>query len=109
MHLHVTQEFLWNDWPDTPKILVNWKKVCLPKKLGGLGIRNIRLMNEAKLSKRGWKLLYERLVMWAQIISRKCIKDRNLFGISLRRNSTVLWQSILKGLGVYVWPGMEDW
>ncbi|GAV85045.1 hypothetical protein CFOL_v3_28485, partial [Cephalotus follicularis] len=49
--------FLWNDWPDAHKIhLVNWETVCKQKNFGGLGIRNMRVVNEAALAKLGWQI-----------------------------------------------------
>ncbi|KAK2642352.1 hypothetical protein Ddye_024115 [Dipteronia dyeriana] len=36
--------------------LVKWDTVCLPKKLGGLGIRKMKLMNQSLLAKIGWRL-----------------------------------------------------
>lgn len=37
--------------------LLSWKKVCLPKREGGLGIRASEEMNKALLAKIGWRLL----------------------------------------------------
>ena len=37
--------------------LVLWEQICKPKKEGGLGIRKVRLMNEALLVKIVFKML----------------------------------------------------
>ena len=43
---------LWGGIGDEPKFhLVKWATVCSPISLGGLGIRNVRLFNEALLGK----------------------------------------------------------
>ena len=46
------RNFLWGNFGDDPKIhLVKWDIVCSPISSGGLGIRKIRLFNEALLGK----------------------------------------------------------
>lgn len=36
--------------------LVTWKNVCKPKKLGGLGLKNIRTLNKTLLAKQIWEM-----------------------------------------------------
>lgn len=37
-------------------LAVSWDKCCLPIKMGGLGIKNLVLLNKALLGKLAWKL-----------------------------------------------------
>ena len=55
--------------------LVRWKTVCLEKRKGGLGVRNLSVMDKALLCK--WSLLYanERETLWKQVISEKYGED----------------------------------
>ena len=55
--------------------LVRWKTVCLEKRKGGLGVRNLSVMNKVLLCK--WSLLYanERETLWKQVISEKYGED----------------------------------
>jgi hypothetical protein len=41
-----------------------WDSLCLPKDLGGLGLRKIREVNLALISKLGWKLLNNSKSLW---------------------------------------------
>lgn len=51
------RSFLWNDLEECCKYhLVNWKIVCLSKKKGGLGIKDIRLHDFALFGKWLWRL-----------------------------------------------------
>jgi hypothetical protein len=44
--------FLWFGTADSHKPgLVNWKKVCKPKNVGGLGIRNLHVWNQSVVGK----------------------------------------------------------
>lgn len=45
---NISRKFLWNGKKDgKTKGKINWKKVCQPKNLGGLGIRNLQILNNA--------------------------------------------------------------
>ena len=43
----------------------------LGKKKGGLGVRNLALMNKALLSKWNWRFAIEKEAFWKQVISLK--------------------------------------
>lgn len=48
----ITRSFVWNDAPDHRKIhLINWETMSMPKKFGGLGIRQTRAANDAFICK----------------------------------------------------------
>ena len=50
--------FLWSGSIDDRKlVMVPWKCYCQPISEGGLGIKRLRLLNAAMLSKITWKLI----------------------------------------------------
>ena len=52
--------------------LVRWNMVCLEKRKGGLGVRNLSLINIALLSKWNWWYVNERgAPPWKQLINQK--------------------------------------
>ena len=54
------RNFLWGSESDNRKIAwVSLEKICLPKESGGLGIKDIRVFNEALLSKWRWLLFHQ--------------------------------------------------
>ena len=55
--------------------LVKWAVVCSHKKKGGLGIRNLSILNRALLCKWSWRFVVERDSFWKLIISRKFGKE----------------------------------
>lgn len=85
------RRFLWGEKDGERKVhYVAWDQVCLPKECGGLGIRNLSLLNEAALSKLGWNLLKHEDGLWQQILYSKY--GSNAF--SCKSNASHLWRGI---------------
>ncbi|PNX67524.1 ribonuclease H, partial [Trifolium pratense] len=54
----IQREFLWGGCRGTKRVnWIKWDTVCLPKKKGGLGVRDVRLVNISLLTKWRWRLL----------------------------------------------------
>ncbi len=58
--------------------LAKWEHVCRPKLQGGLGIRNIRAMNEALLMKHLWKFYCIDPLPWVKLVKLLHYKRRTL-------------------------------
>ena len=57
---------------DEPKFhFVKWATICTPIALGGMGIRKVRLFNEALLEKCLWRFGMKRVALWRQVIEVK--------------------------------------
>ncbi|XP_077225916.1 uncharacterized protein LOC143859117 [Tasmannia lanceolata] len=66
----IQRRFLWGGNEDKRGIaLVKWEEVCVPIKLGGLGIRRIRDFNHALLGKCLWRFGDEHDRWWVKVIS----------------------------------------
>ena len=64
------QNFLWGLGKDGKKVAwVAWEKVCNSREKGGLGIKDIRLFNDALLGKWIWRI--QSVEMWKEIIESK--------------------------------------
>ncbi|KAK1285493.1 hypothetical protein QJS10_CPB20g00703 [Acorus calamus] len=66
----IRRRFLWQGAHEGPRKphLVAWSTVCLRKEDGGLGILDLRDMNEALLSKWLWRWLCQPEHTWATIV-----------------------------------------
>jgi len=47
--------------------LVSWNKICKIKKVGGLGLRKIEIVNSVFLKKLTWKLFHEQNLLVKQM------------------------------------------
>ncbi|XP_020086093.1 uncharacterized protein LOC109708688 [Ananas comosus] len=57
--------------------LVTWEHVCRPKKLGGLGIRSLRIMNLALLMKVLWNFYTYHNLPWVKLLMQKHYRYRH--------------------------------
>ena len=76
-------------------VLKAWDSICLPKDLGGLGIRKMREVNLALISKLGWKLLCKVDMMWVSQLRGKYLFSNSFLSPSLS-SSSCPWKGILK-------------
>lgn len=66
------RDFLWDSSTDKKKInWIDWERVNKPNKLGGLGIRNIKAINKALLSKWSWRYSQEKEAVCRLVIQYK--------------------------------------
>ncbi|MCH84701.1 putative ribonuclease H protein [Trifolium medium] len=70
--VRVQRNFLWGGLSKRRRISwVKWTDICKPKKDGGLGIRDIRLVNLSLLAKWRWKLFLEEEEVWRNVLEAK--------------------------------------
>lgn len=68
----LTRKFVWGSTEDQNKVhLVSWDQVCQPKEIGGLGLKGLRLMNEAFMLKICWGPLTQHNALWTRVICAK--------------------------------------
>lgn len=92
----LNRNFLWGQKEDKNRIhLVKWKKVCKPKKFGGLGIRACDDNNKAIITKLGWRVISENDSLWIKVLKNKYKIPPNL-----------RWKKE-KG-GSHIWRGIRD-
>jgi hypothetical protein len=91
----IQRDFFWGGLSCKRKLCwVKWEDICKPKKEGGLGVKNLRLMNLSLLAKWRWKLLREDDEIWKKVIMAKY--GRNVVGevrldVGGGRNSDSPW------------------
>jgi len=70
--VRIQREFLWGGVEGGRKFCwVKWSKVCQPKARGGLGIRDVKLVNLSLLAKWIWRLLQGGGALWKEVLQEK--------------------------------------
>ena len=96
----IQRDFLWGGGASQSKPhLVNWCIVCMEKKDGGLGIRNLSRLNKAFLGKWCWRFASEQDSLWKQVIVRKFGEEDGHWcpGDSRESHGVGLWKVIRNG------------
>ncbi|KAJ1411818.1 Ribonuclease H-like superfamily [Sesbania bispinosa] len=93
------RRFLWaGKDKDRFHALVSWNWVTSDKNFGGLGVRDLRLMNTALLGKLIWSMLYENHKPWVQVFSSKYLKSGSMLNAFLVPNCSPTWRSVVLAL-----------
>ncbi|WMV15559.1 hypothetical protein MTR67_008944 [Solanum verrucosum] len=65
--------FFWQGNEDKRKYhLVKWEEMNISKKIGGVGIRNMKFQNHSLMMKWLWKFAYAENSLWKEVIAAKC-------------------------------------
>jgi hypothetical protein len=74
--IKIQRVFLWAGLSKHSKTCwVKWDVICKPKKEGGLGVRNLRLVNVSLLAKWKWKLLSRDDELWKDVVVARYGRD----------------------------------
>ncbi|MCI10640.1 LINE-1 reverse transcriptase like, partial [Trifolium medium] len=115
----IQRKFLWSGNSGTNKIAwVSWADICRKKECGGLGIRNLRLVNISLLTKWRWRLLSTHDLLWAKVLKAKygaqIVTTPDLRRWGDVKHSSLWWKDIcrlgeLKGIegGDWCWDIMR--
>ncbi|KAK1441015.1 hypothetical protein QVD17_06851 [Tagetes erecta] len=90
------RKFLWGNNDHTRcHAKVAWKKVCLPKSEGGLGIRRIGDMNKALMISHIWRLIQNQDSLWVKWIHTVRLRGRNFWEIKIPSSCSWSWRNML--------------
>ncbi|XP_019425147.1 PREDICTED: uncharacterized protein LOC109334030 [Lupinus angustifolius] len=66
------RNFLWNKNSGGRGIpWIAWSEVCKPKRLGGLGVKDLSRFNDALLGKWKWRKLVDTDTLWVRVIDSR--------------------------------------
>jgi hypothetical protein len=70
--VRIQREFLWGGVKGGKKVSwVKWPVVCRGKSRGGLGVRDVKLVNSSLLSKWRWRLIQPGRPLWKEVLVAK--------------------------------------
>lgn len=71
-----------------------WDHLCVKKKNGGMGFRNLHGFNLAMLGKQGWDILSNPNTLVSQVLKAKYFPDKDFLKAYLGFNPSFIWRSI---------------
>lgn len=77
---------------------ITWKRLCVPKEYGGLGLKELRKFNLAMLAKQGWRLLNESNPLVTAVMKARYYPKVNFLNADLGSNPSYVWRSIMEAL-----------
>ncbi|KAK3228943.1 hypothetical protein Dsin_000824 [Dipteronia sinensis] len=91
-------KFWWGSRNGRRKISwVKWDQLCLPKRCGGLGFRDLALFNHALLANQAWRILKNPEDLAAQILRAKYFKGAGFLEAPTGSGCSHIWRSIIWG------------
>jgi hypothetical protein len=97
--IQIQRQFPWGGVKGGRKLCwLSWKTVCRDKKEGGLGVKDIKIVNVSLLSKWRWKLLQHEPALWKEVITAKygasSVSKVNYNGFPGGRIASSWWKDI---------------
>ena len=94
-------KYWWGQTKDERKIhWINWKKLCSPKKKGGMGFRDIHAFNLAMLAKQAWKLMHHTHSLFYRVYKARYFSSCSFLEAKLGYKPSYVWQSLLSAKDV---------
>lgn len=74
-----------------------WNRVCVPKREGGLGFRDLEIFNQALLGKQVWRILQNPSCLMVRILKARYFPDCSILEAVQKKKVSYAWKSILYG------------
>ncbi|KAF3437209.1 hypothetical protein FNV43_RR19962 [Rhamnella rubrinervis] len=93
----IVRQFWWGSKQGKNRYLAlrNWKELCKPKDVGGLGFRSFWDYNTALLSKLGWKIASGEESLWSELLKARYLRHDDFFKCEAKSGDSWVWKGIL--------------
>lgn len=90
------RNFLWSGFADKQGLVpVAWSDICLPRREGGLGLKQLREWNSAAMGKLLWRIHCRAKDIWVDWIYNK-LKGRSIWQINIPSDCAWTWRKLLQ-------------
>jgi hypothetical protein len=93
------RKFWWGSREgETKPSWVSWREMCKPKKMGGLGFRDIEFFNLGLLAKQGWRFLQHMESLSARVLKARYYSSSSILDAEVGSSPSQVWRAIHKGV-----------
>jgi len=90
------RRFLWNKIRSRHYLAqISWKRICLPKDQGGLGIKHLANWNKSFLLKLLWIWYQKQPLLWVDLLWAKYLHRDRLDTAEVKAHHSHFWKSLL--------------
>lgn len=94
----ISSKFWWGAMNGERKVhWIAWDKMCVSKRNGGLGFRDMEAFNLALLAKQAWRLLTVPDSLCARVLKARYYKNSDLMAATCPKRGSFTWRSICHG------------
>lgn len=100
------QKFLWNGTLNKMKLsMVKWDIVCKEKMKDGMGLRKMKVLNQALRGKLVWKMDIKEERDWIKFCTTKYLKNNQIIKLTNPPYGSPFWNILVDGNGesIYFW------
>ncbi|KAJ3685147.1 hypothetical protein LUZ61_014311 [Rhynchospora tenuis] len=89
--------FFWNTGETNKMRMVAWETITKPKRCGGLGLRDTRVLNQAAVLRVLWKIASNEFgeTLWVRVLSAKYLSRAPLWLATVPSRCSKLWLAVL--------------
>ena len=88
--------YWWGQLQDEKKVhWMSWRRLCNPKKMGGMGFCDLHAFNLALLAKQAWKLVQKKDSLFYRIYKARYFLTIEFLEAEMGHNPSYVWRSLL--------------
>jgi hypothetical protein len=95
----IIRNFWWGDEENRRRMhWLSWEKLVRPRSQGGVRFRDLRVFNQALLTRQAWRLLKFSSSLCARLLKEKYYPSGDLLDTAFIQQQSQSWQGVLHGL-----------
>lgn len=93
-------QFFWGKADGKAICFVKWEKLTRPKLEGGLGLRDLSIMNNALILKNVWKVISQNEAMWVLVMCAKYFPGSSFWHTHRDAACTRIWHAVMQNRAI---------
>lgn len=92
----ICRNYLWGGVAEYAKVpYISWSTTCSPRKMGGIGLKNIAAWNRAYIAKLIWHIALKKDVLWVKWIHSRYLKSTSWWDYHAPADCSWYWRKVV--------------